>query len=119
MNREEIQTQCLELPEAERAALAQRLADSLGDARRIQALRDHLEALEKAKMEALRQKLGAEMATWFKGPSVEMTPEAWKAFMEEARDGDRLDEPYGEGVPVEWTGRTRREHRELIKRPRP
>jgi len=78
VNREEIQTQCLELPEAERAALAQRLADSLGDARRIQALRDHLEALEKAKMEALRQKLGAEMATCFKGPSVEMPPEAWQ-----------------------------------------
>ena len=103
MTRAEIQAQCLELPESDRAALAETLAESLDDASRIETLRSHLEKLEAAKMETLRQKLDAEM-------------ESWDALMKEAREGDRSDEPYGRAVPAEAQGLTRREYRESLKR---
>lgn len=118
MNQEEIQAQCLELPEAERAGLVEKLAGSLRDPERLHALREILDSLEKQQLEATRRRLQTEMKTWFEGEPVEMTDERWDSLMKEARKQDRLDEPYGAGVPAEWTGKTRREHHELLKRSR-
>lgn len=115
MTRAEIQAQCLDLPEPDRAALAETLAESLDDASRIETLRSRLEKLEAAKMEILRQKLDAEMESWFEGESVEMTDETWDALMKEARERDRSDEVYGRAVPAEAQGLTRREYRESLK----
>lgn len=116
MTREEIRTQCLRLPEAERAALAEQLVDSLHETERLEAIRDHIDDLEASRLEARREKLEAEMASWFEGESVEMTDERWEELMHRARTEDRSDKPYGVGVPAEWTGKTPREHQEALKR---
>ena len=115
MTRAEIEHQCLELPEAERAALAETLLGSLNNSPRLQEIRQRLERAEDAEMAALRQRLDAEMERWFEGPSVEATDEVWEEILSRARSEERLDEPFGEGVPAEWVGRTPRELRDALK----
>ncbi len=113
MTREEIQAQCLELPEAERAALAQQLADSLKDPESLEALRARLDAREAAEMRVLGQKLEAQMESWFEGEgeSVEVTDEWWEKLLTREPTEEELDRPLGLSVPPEWTGRTLRELR--------
>lgn len=115
MSRTELQQRSLDLPEAERAELAAELAGSLEAPETIRALRDRLANLEVAKMDALRKKLEATMESWFEGESTELTPERWAELLSHARSEDRLDEPFGQGVPAEWTGRTPRELRMSLK----
>ena len=109
MTRAEIEHECLELPEAERAALAETLLRSLRDRERLDEIRQQLGAAEDREMEALRQKLDTELASWFVEPSVEMTDGAWDELLGRARTQNRLDEPFAESVPVEWVGRTPRD----------
>lgn len=54
----------------------------------------------------------------FEGEPVELTDEYWEELMKKAFSDERLDEPFGLGVPPEWTGRTRRELREFLRRVR-
>jgi hemerythrin-like domain-containing protein len=116
MTRAEIEHESLGLPEAERAALVETLVTSLQDSERLAGIRARLDRIEAAEMEALRRKLDAEMDSWFEGPSVEVTDEVWEEILVEARSEERLDEPFGEGVPEEWVGRTPRELRESLSK---
>jgi hypothetical protein len=115
MTQADLRKYCLDLPEDRRAELAEALVDSLDDAARIEALRAHLQALEAKLMLKLRDQLEAQVTSWFDGEAAEMTEDRWNRLMERARTEDRADVPYGEAVPVEWSGRTPREHRRSQK----
>lgn len=49
------------------------------------------------------------LASWFEGPSIEMTEARWKELKSRKLDDAALDRPLGAAVPPEHCGRTLRE----------
>lgn len=118
MTRTEIKAKALSLPEEDRAALAGQLVASIEDPRRLEPVADQVNDAYQARLDAWGARLAAEMESWFDGEARELTPEVWEEILTKARTEENLDEPFGDSVPKEWTGRTRRELREFLAKQR-